>query len=58
VVVYKSTPTRSGGSHKIQTPSSCELFEHSAHPIVTLVLHQYYSAERRAITYKEEPEPG
>jgi hypothetical protein len=39
-------------------PSSRELLEHSVHPIVTLVLHQYYSAGRRTITSKEGPGPG
>jgi hypothetical protein len=39
-------------------PSSCEPLDHSAQPIVTLVLHQYYTAGCSTITSKDEPEPG
>jgi hypothetical protein len=39
-------------------PSSREPFEHFAHPIVTLVLHQYYSTRCMGITSKEGSESG
>jgi hypothetical protein len=39
-------------------PSPQELLELSTHPFVTHVHLQYQTAERRAITFKEESEPG
>jgi hypothetical protein len=58
MAVYKRTSTVKVEGMRYIPPSSHEPLEHSAHPIVTLVLHQYYSAGHRAITSKEGPEPG
>jgi hypothetical protein len=57
-VVNKRTPTLQVGVKRSIPPSSREPLEHSAHPIVTLVLHQYHSAGCMAITSKKRPEPG
>jgi hypothetical protein len=58
MVVYKRTLTIPVEVTRSRPPSTHELLVHFAHPIVTLILYQYHSAEHRAITSKEGHEPG
>jgi hypothetical protein len=58
MAVNKRTPTLQLEVTRSIPPSSRKPLEHSAHPIVTLVIHQYYSVGRRAITSKEGPKLG
>jgi hypothetical protein len=56
-MVYKAPTLQAGGTRSF-LPSPHELLELSAHPIVISVHVQYQTAERRAITSEDGPEPG
>jgi hypothetical protein len=55
--VYKRPPTLQAGGTRTFPPSLSELLELSAHLIVTTVHLQYQIVGRRAVTFKERPEP-